>query len=76
MTNKFIRLLLERNVFDEDFTIDDIKRIIQADYEDCVDLRNRIANGTDEETIIYEEDHLILDRILDYLEILMKIGDL
>lgn len=76
MNNKFVRLLLERNVFDEDFTIDDIKRIIQADYEDCVDLRNRIANGTDEETIIYEEDHLILDRILDYLEILMKIGDL
>ena len=42
------------------------------DYQDLIDLRNRIANGTDDDTTLYEEDHLTLDHILDYMEVFMK----
>lgn len=69
----FIKDLISLECFEEsDFTIDEIKKIIGEDYTDLTDLRSRLANGTDNETIIYEEDHLTLDHILDYMEILMK----
>lgn len=44
-----------------------IKDII-ADYEGLIDIRNRIASGTDKFTELYEEDHLTLDHILDYMQ--------
>lgn len=53
----------------EDFTDDDIKKIIQQDYSDLINLRNRLAEP---DTIIYEEDYLLLDHILDYIEIICK----
>ena len=47
----------------------EIKEQIKHDYEDLIELRNRIAEP---DTIIYEEDRFTLDRCLDYLELFMK----
>lgn len=58
---------------DENISNEQIKKDITADYSDLVDLRNRIKNGTDDDTELYEEDHLTLDHILDYMELFMKI---
>jgi ribosome assembly protein YihI (activator of Der GTPase) len=46
-----------------------IKEQIKKDYEDLIELRNRIKEP---DTIIYEEDSFTLDRCLDYLELFMK----
>lgn len=56
-------------------TDNDIKNYLQLDYDDLVDLRNRLSNDTEHphHNEIYEDDHLILDHILDYMEILMEI---
>lgn len=43
-----------------------VKKDIFSDYDYLIDLRNRLADCSDE---IYEEDHVILDHILDYMEI-------
>ena len=51
----------------------DLENLMVSDYEYLIDLRNRIANGTDNDTTLYEEDHLALDHILDYMEIFIKI---
>lgn len=69
------------NIFDEiriktynlDATDSDIKTCLQLDYNDLVDLRNRLSNDTHNE--IHKEDQLTLDHVLDYLEILLKIVD-
>lgn len=43
---------------------------LEKEYKELIDLRNRISNhGTGE---IFEEDYLLLDRILDILEILLE----
>lgn len=57
----------------ENVSNEQIKKDITADYSDLIDLRNRIKNGTDEDTELYEEDHITLDHILDYMELFMKI---
>lgn len=54
-------------------TDNDIKNCLQQDYNDLIDLRNRLSNDIvypnhDE---IFEEDHILLDHILDCLEILL-----
>lgn len=69
---RFIRDLIVGECFDDGFTIDEIKNSISKDYEDLVDLRSRLANGTDRETTIYGDDYLTLDHMADYMEILMK----
>ena len=58
-----------------DSCIDDeqVEKDIIADYEDLIDLRNRITNGTDDDTTLYEEDHITLDHILDYMEIFIDL---
>ena len=54
---------------DNEQTDDNLLELIKQDYEDCIDLRNRIAESTDNEPpTLYEEDHLTLDHILDYME--------
>ena len=56
-------------------TIHDYKVIkdLEEDYNNLVDLRNRIKNSTDEEMPnTYEEDHITLDHILDLLEIMLR----
>lgn len=58
---------------DENISNEKIKKDVRADYDDLVDLRNRIKNGTDENTELYEEDSITLDHILDYMELFMKI---
>ena len=35
-------------------------------YNDLVNLRNRLSNNGND--VIYEEDHLLLDKVLDLLE--------
>ena len=57
----------------EDFTDKELKDILLQDYEDLISLRNRIKYGTDEDTTLYEEDHITLDHVLDYMELFMKI---
>ena len=56
-------------------TIKDVELLgnITQDYEDLIELRNRLKEGTDEDTTIYEDDHITLDHILDYMEILMTL---
>ena len=58
-----------------DTTIKDNKILddIKQDYEDLIFLRNRLKEGTDKDIEIYEEDHITLDHILDYMEILMTL---
>ena len=46
-----------------------VKKDMLGDYEYLIDLRNRLADGTDDDTELFEEDHVILDHILDYMEI-------
>jgi hypothetical protein len=57
----------------EDYTDKELKDILLQDYDDLIDLRNRIKNETDDETRLYEEDHITLDHVLDYMELFMKI---
>lgn len=60
---------LRENCYSNDLVTDlEIAQHIQEDYNDLIDLRNRIANGTDEDTELFEEDHITLDHTLDYLE--------
>lgn len=59
----------------EDYTDKELKDILLQDYEDLIDLRNRIKDGTDEDTTLYEEDHITLDHILDYIELFIKMGE-
>ncbi len=59
----------------EDFNNEELKDILLQDYDDLIDLRNRIKNGTDDETTLYEEDHITLDHVLDYIELFIKMGE-
>lgn len=63
---------IRKHAFDdrEDFTDEDIKKIVKQDYEDLIDLRQRIKY--DQPFNAYEEDPITLDHILDYVEIILK----
>ena len=67
----FLRGLTCNVNYGDDWSIDEIKKSVIKDYYDLIDLRNRIANGTDDDTTLYEEDHLTLDHVLDYMEIII-----
>lgn len=56
----------------ETLTDKEIKDTVVRDYHNLIDLRNRIKDSFDV-AILYEEDHLTLDHILDYMEIFIKI---
>lgn len=58
-----------------DTTIKDIELLgnITQDYDDLIDLRNRIKEEIENDTKLFEEDHITLDHILDYMEIFMKL---
>lgn len=56
----------------ETWTDKEIKDTVVRDYHNLIDLRNRIKDSFDV-AIFYEEDHLTLDHILDYMEIFIKI---
>jgi len=74
----FLKDLRIKEEFGDDWTDEEIKDSIKEDYQYLIDLRNRIADGTDDDTILYEEDHITLDHILDYMEIIienLKLGD-
>lgn len=53
----------------DDVTKTKVKKDILSDYAYLIDLRNRIAEGSDDDTELFEEDHVTLDHILDYMEI-------
>lgn len=48
------------------------KEELLKDYYDLIELRNRLHDSTDNDIVIYEEDHITLDRILDYMEYFIK----
>lgn len=53
-----------------------IKRVLKANYNDVMELRNRLT--PDGEDVIYQEDHLTLDIVLDLyalLGLLLNGGD-
>ena len=55
-------------------TVDDAKLLkdIKSDYDDIVDLRNRLHNSTDDEPCkTYGDDHIVLDHTLDFMEVLI-----
>lgn len=72
-----IKEIIKNKTYNFGATDIEIKNYLQQDYNDLVDLRNRLSNDTEHphHNEIYEEDHLILDHILDYLEILLKLVD-
>lgn len=72
-----IKEIIKNKTYNFGATDTEIKNYLHKDYEDLVDLRNRLSNDTEHphHNEIYEEDHLILDHILDYLEILLKLVD-
>jgi len=45
------------------------KKIAKVEYQEVFELRNRLSVDGSGET--YEEDHLLLDRVLDLLELIM-----
>lgn len=51
------------------------KGFIEEDYDKLIDLRNRISNDTEypHHNEIFEEDYLLLDSVLDYLECIKEI---
>lgn len=51
------------------------KGFIEEDYDKLLDLRNRLSNDTEypHHNEIYEEDYLLLDSVLDYLECIKEI---
>lgn len=51
------------------------KGFIEEDYDKLLDLRNRLSNDTENphHNEIYEEDYLLLDSVLDYLECIKEI---
>lgn len=50
-----------------------IKKELQALYDDVIELRNRLSPDGSGET--YQEDHLLLDRVLDLLEEHIKVSE-
>lgn len=72
MVDKIFEEIKEKYA-DDSVENEKVKNDVVADYEDLIDLRNRIANGTDDDTTLYEEDHITLDHVLDYMEIFIKI---
>ena len=61
--------LIDDNLIEEDGNeFETLQRYLEQDYVDLIDLRNRIKDGTDEDTTLYEEDHITLDHTLDSLE--------
>lgn len=60
-------------MFVENATNKKVMKDLKGDYDSLVELRNRIHDSTDEETPkLYEEDHIVLDHILDFLEEVFK----
>lgn len=56
-------------MFVENATNKKVIEDLKGDYNSLVELRNRIHDSTDEEPPkLYEEDHIVLDHILDFLE--------
>ena len=70
--NETIKCLKEDYFANSGMTKKEILTSIQQDYEDLIELRNRIKEGADCDTILYEEDSITLDHCLDYLELFMK----
>ena len=52
------------------FVVEQLEKVksVEQDYYDLIDLRNRIKEGSDGDVRLYEEDAIILDHILDYIE--------
>ena len=66
-------LRVDTDTYDKFISDKDIIFNIKSDYEDLIDLRNRIHDGTDNDTQLFEEDHMTLDHVLDYMQIFMKL---
>lgn len=66
MKKEIFDKLKSRYAYGNDITKTKVKKDILNDYTYLIDLRNRLAEY---DTDIYEEDHVILDHILDYMEI-------
>ena len=49
------------------------KKIAKREYQEVLELRNRLSIDGSGET--YEEDHLLLDRVLDLLELILIESD-
>ena len=54
----------------EDKSDDKLIKLVKEDYDNLIDLRNRIEYECEH---IYEEDHITCDHILDYMELLYAI---
>lgn len=61
--------MLRVDTYDEFVSDKDIIFNIQSHYEELIDLRNRIHD----ESVNYEEDHIILDYILAYIQSFMTL---
>lgn len=55
----------------EDKTDKELKAILMNEYKELISLRNRIRLGYD----TYDEDKILIDHILDYMEIMIDKGE-
>lgn len=64
--------MLDTQLFGFDESEQNVKtllRLMKRDYDDLIDIRNKVAQDIE----MYEEDHHTLDHILDYMEYLYQI---
>ena len=61
--------LIDNNLIEENGKeFETLRKYLLNDYSDLIDLRNRIKETTEDETPLYEEDHITLDHVLDSIE--------
>lgn len=66
--------LIDDNLIDENVSeFETLQKYLEQDYDDLINLRNRIKESTDKDTELYEEDYIVLDHTLDSLETLIDI---
>lgn len=66
--------LIDSNLIDENGSeFETLQRYLEQDYDDLISLRNRIKESSDNDIVIYEEDHIVLDHTLYSLETLIDI---
>lgn len=68
--DEMVKFYVFNYTYDEYTTEDDIKNEIKKDYDNMIELRNRLKEPN---TKIYEEDHILCDNILNYMEVFMEL---
>lgn len=71
MIQKDIKEIIKKLKMGFDKSDLEMKKELVMDYNDLIDLRNRLKEN-DNTLDIYEEDSILLDNILDFMEIIFE----